>query len=299
MPLDNDITVYPAHGAGSACGKNMSKETFDTLGHQKEVNYALQDMTKEAFIEEVTSGLLPPPFYFPENVAMNKKGVSSLEQVVQNSLKPLSVEAFTVLMEDESVLMLDVRGPQLFCKGFIPGSIFIGLKGDFAPWVGTLITDMKQRIALVTEPGQEEEAITRLARVGYDGVVGYLEGGFEAWDKSGNEIDQIESISAEVFAELASDKKVNTIDVRKPTEFQAEHLEIGISAPLHELNSHMSAFKTGENNYIHCAGGYRSMIAASILKSRGIHNVIDIAGGYNAISKTSLPKTNFVCPSTL
>ncbi|MFM2228059.1 MAG: hypothetical protein RL664_1402, partial [Bacteroidota bacterium] len=172
MPLDNDITVYPAHGAGSACGKNMSKETFDTLGHQKEVNYALQDMTKEAFIEEVTSGLLPPPFYFPENVAMNKKGVSSLEQVVQNSLKPLSVEAFTVLMEDESVLMLDVRGPQLFCKGFIPGSIFIGLKGDFAPWVGTLITDMKQRIALVTEPGQEEEAITRLARVGYDGVVG-------------------------------------------------------------------------------------------------------------------------------
>ena len=299
MPLENDITVYPAHGAGSACGKNMSKETFDTLGHQKEVNYALQDMTKEAFIQEVTDGLLPPPFYFPENVAMNKKGVSSLEGVVQHSLKPLSVEAFTVLMEDESVLMLDVRGPQVFCKGFIPGSVNIGLKGDFAPWVGTLITDMKQPIALVTEPGQEEEAITRLARVGYDGVVGYLEGGFESWDKSENEIDQIESVSAEQFAELASDKKVNTIDVRKPTEFEAEHLEAVASAPLHELNQHMSAFKTGENNYIHCAGGYRSMIAASILKSRGIHNVIDIAGGYNAISKTSLPKTNFVCPSKL
>lgn len=299
MPLENDITVYPAHGAGSACGKNMSKETFDTLGHQKEVNYALQEMTKEDFIQEVTSGLLPPPFYFPENVAMNKKGVSSLEGVVQNSLKPLSVEAFTVLMEDESVLLLDVRGPQVFCKGFVPGSVNIGLKGDFAPWVGTLITDMKQRIALVTESGQEEEAITRLARVGYDGVVGYLEGGFESWDKSENEIDQIESISAEQFAELASDKKVNTIDVRKPTEFEAEHLETVTSAPLHELNQHMSAFKTGENNYIHCAGGYRSMIAASILKSRGIHNVIDIAGGYNAISKTSLPKTNFVCPSTL
>ena len=299
MPLDNDITVYPAHGAGSACGKNMSKETFDTLGHQKEVNYALQDMTKEAFIQEVTAGLLPPPFYFPENVAMNKKGVSSLEEVIQNSLKPLSVEAFSLLMEDESVLLLDVRGPQVFCKGFIPGSIFIGLKGDFAPWVGTLITDMKQRIALVTEPGQEEEAITRLARVGYDGVVGYLEGGFEAWDKSENEIDQIESISADVFAGLASDKKVNIIDVRKPTEFQAEHLENATTAPLHELNNHMSAFKSGENNYIHCAGGYRSMIAASILKGRGIHNVIDIAGGYNAISKTSLPKTNFVCPSTL
>lgn len=299
MPLENDITVYPAHGAGSACGKNMSKETFDTLGHQKEVNYALQEMTKEDFIKEVTSGLLPPPFYFPENVAMNKKGVSSLEAVVQNSLKPLSVEAFTVLMEDESVLLLDVRGPQVFCKGFIPGSVNIGLKGDFAPWVGTLITDMKQRIALVTEPGQEEEAVTRLARVGYDGVVGYLEVGFESWDKSGNEIDQIESISAEQFAELASDKKVNTIDVRKTTEFEAEHLEAAVSAPLHVLNQHMSAFKTGENNYIHCAGGYRSMIAASILKSRGIHNVIDIAGGYNAISKTSLPKTNFVCPSTL
>ncbi len=299
MPLENDITVYPAHGAGSACGKNMSKETFDTLGHQKEVNYALQDMTKEAFIQEVTDGLLPPPFYFPENVAMNKKGVSSLEDVVQNSLKPLSVEAFTVLMEDESVLLLDVRGPQVFCKGFIPGSVNIGLKGDFAPWVGTLITDMKQRIALVTEPGEEEEAITRLARVGYDCVVGYLEGGFESWDNSENEIDQIESISADQFAELATGKKVNTIDVRKPTEFEAEHLEAVTSAPLHELNQHMRAFKTGENNYIHCAGGYRSMIAASILKSRGIHNVIDIAGGYNAISKTSLPKTNFVCPSTL
>ncbi len=299
MPLENDITVYPAHGAGSACGKNMSKETFDTLGNQKKVNYALQDMTKEAFIQEVTSGLLPPPFYFPENVAMNKKGVSSLEGVVQNSLKPLSVEAFTVLMEDESVLILDVRGAQVFCKGFVPGSVNIGLKGDFAPWVGTLITDMKQRIALVTEPGQEEEAVTRLARVGYDGVIGYLEGGFESWDKSGNEIDQIESISAEQFEELASDKKVNTIDVRKPTEFQSEHLETATSAPLHELNQHMSAFKTGENNYIHCAGGYRSMIAASILKSRGIHNVIDIAGGFNAISKTTLPKTNFVCPSTL
>jgi glyoxylase-like metal-dependent hydrolase (beta-lactamase superfamily II)/rhodanese-related sulfurtransferase len=299
MPLENDITVYPAHGAGSACGKNMSKETFDTLGHQKEVNYALQDITKEAFIQEVTDGLLPPPFYFPENVAMNKKGVSSLDDVVQHSLKPLSAEAFTVLMEDETVLLLDVRGPQVFCKGFVPGSINIGLKGDFAPWVGTLITDMKQRIALVTEPGEEEEAITRLARVGYDGVVGYLEGGFESWDNSENEIDQIESISAEVFAELASEKKVNTIDVRKPTEFEAEHLESVTSAPLHELNQHMSAFKSGENNYIHCAGGYRSMIAASIAKSRGIHNVIDIAGGYNAISKTSLPKTNFVCPSTL
>jgi glyoxylase-like metal-dependent hydrolase (beta-lactamase superfamily II)/rhodanese-related sulfurtransferase len=299
MPLENDIIVYPAHGAGSACGKNMSKETFDTLGHQKEVNYALQDMTKEAFTQEVTDGLLPPPFYFPENVALNKKGVSSLEDVVQHSLKPLSAEAFTVLMEDESVLILDVRGPNVFCKGFIPGSINIGLKGEFAPWVGTLITDMKQRIALVTETDQEEEAITRLARVGYDGVVGYLEGGFESWDKSVNEIDQIESISADAFAELASEKKVNTIDVRKPTEFEAEHLEAVTSAPLHELNQHMSAFKTGENNYIHCAGGYRSMIAASILKSRGIHNVIDIAGGYNAISKTSLPKTNFVCPSTL
>jgi glyoxylase-like metal-dependent hydrolase (beta-lactamase superfamily II)/rhodanese-related sulfurtransferase len=299
MPLENDITVYPAHGAGSACGKNMSKETFDTLGHQKEVNYALQNMTKEAFIQEVTDGLLPPPFYFPENVAMNKKGVSSLEGVVQHSLKPLSVEAFTLLMEDESVLLLDVRGPQVFCKGFVPGSINIGLKGDFAPWVGTLITDMKQRIALVTEPGQEEEAITRLARVGYDGVVGYLEGGFESWDNSENEIDQIESISAEQFEEIASEKKVNVVDVRKPTEFQSEHLEIGNSAPLHELNQHMSAFKSGENNYIHCAGGYRSMIAASIVKSRGIHNVIDIAGGYNAISKTALAKTNFVCPSTL
>lgn len=297
MPLENDITVYPAHGAGSACGKNMSKETFDTLGHQKEVNYALQEMTKEDFIKEVTSGLLPPPFYFPENVAMNKKGVSSLEAVVGNSLKPLSVEAFTVLMEDESVLLLDVRGPQVFCKGFIPGSVNIGLKGDFAPWAGTLITNMNQRIALITEVGQEEEAITRLARVGYDGVVGYLEGGFESWDKSGNEIDQIESISADQFEVIASEKKVNVIDVRKPTEYQSEHLEASTSAPLHELNSHMSVFKSEGNNYIHCAGGYRSMIACSILKARGIHNIIDVAGGYNAILKTNLSRTQFVCSS--
>jgi hydroxyacylglutathione hydrolase len=181
MPLDDQIIVYPAHGAGSACGKNMSKETFDTLGHQKEVNYALQDITKDHFIKELTTGLLTPPYYFAENVALNKAGANSLDAVLSNSIQALQPEQFLLRSEDESVLILDVRPPQTFCKGFIPGSINIGLKGDFAPWVGTLITDLKQSILLVAEEGQEEEAITRLARVGYDGVVGFLSGGFESW----------------------------------------------------------------------------------------------------------------------
>ena len=297
MPLDNDVIVYPAHGAGSACGKNMSKETFDTLGHQKEVNYALQEMTKEAFVAEVTDGLLPPPFYFPENVALNKKGAASLESVIQNAAQSLSAAAFEVLIESDDVLLLDVRQPQDFCRVFVPGSINIGLKGDFAPWVGTLITDLNQKIALVTPVGMEEEAITRLARVGYDHVVGYLEGGIDAWKSAGKDLDTIESISAEEFARLHSETEIEVIDVRKPTEHEAEHVENAKHAPLHLINQHMEHFKGEGTKYIHCAGGYRSMIAASILKSRGVQNVVDVAGGFGAISKTSVPKTTFVCQS--
>lgn len=297
MPLDNDVIVYPAHGAGSACGKNMSKETFDTLGHQKEVNYALQEMTKEAFVAEVTDGLLPPPFYFPENVALNKKGATSLNEVLQTAAQRLSASAFEVLVESDDVLLLDVRQPQDFCKAFVPGSINIGLKGDFAPWVGTLITDLKQKIALVTPVGMEEEAITRLARVGYDHVVGFLDGGIDGWKAAGKEVDTIESISAEEFARLHSESELHVVDVRKPSEHEAEHVENAKHAPLHMINHHMDHFQSETTKYIHCAGGYRSMIAASILKSRGVSNIVDVAGGFGAISKTNVPKSTFVCQS--
>lgn len=297
MALENNVIVYPAHGAGSACGKNMSKETFDTLGHQKEVNYALQDITKEHFIKELTTGLLTPPYYFAENVALNKAGAESLNNVLSNATKALQPEQFQLRSEDDSVLILDVRAPQTFCKGFIPGSINIGLKGDFAPWVGTLITDVKQSILLVTEEGQEEEAITRLARVGYDGVVGFLSGGFESWLNKGLQVDQIESIAAEVFEKRAESGEPLVFDVRKPSEYEPEHLELAYTTPLHELNLHMSKFQNEKTKYVHCAGGYRSMIACSILKARGVENIIDVAGGFNAISKTNLTRTQFVCPS--
>ncbi|MFN5093549.1 MAG: MBL fold metallo-hydrolase [Bacteroidota bacterium] len=297
MPLENHVLVYPAHGAGSACGKNMSKETFDTLGHQKEVNYALQDISKEQFVQELTTGLLAPPYYFAQNVALNKSGADSLNSVLSKSAHGLSPEQFQLRSEDESVLILDVRAPQSFCQAFIPGAINIGLKGDFAPWVGTLITDLKQSILLVTEEGQEEEAITRLARVGYDGVVGFLSGGMEAWKQSGFELDTIESIHAEEFEKRVAEGDFKVFDVRKPGEYEAEHLELAYTTPLHELNLHMSKFQDEKTKYVHCAGGYRSMIACSILKARGIADVIDVAGGFNAISKTNLTRTQFVCPS--
>jgi rhodanese-related sulfurtransferase len=300
MTLPDNVVVYPAHGAGSACGKNMSKETTDLLGNQKKTNYALREnMTESEFVKEVTDGLLPPPGYFGMNVAMNKQGYDEYETVLKRGLNSLSIQSFeTILNDTDDILVLDTRNASEFANSFIPGSISIGLEGQFAPWVGALIPDVKQKIALVTEIGKEEETIRRLSRVGYDNVVGYLEGGIENWKSSGKETDSIERISAQDL-EKEIDTKTTIIDVRKPGEFQAEHIENVPNIPLDYLNEHMQEFPKNDPFILHCAGGYRSIIAASILKSRGYNQVKDVIGGYAAISKTNIKRTNFVCPSTL
>ena len=296
-PLADDVIVYPAHGAGSACGKSMSKETFDTLGHQKQVNYALKAETKEQFIAEVTDGILPPPQYFAKNAAINKGGVESIDEVYEKGLNALNPQQFEDLANQTGAIMLDTRDPQVFAKGFIPNSINIGLNGQFAPWVGALISDLQQPILLITEQGKAEETITRLSRVGYDSTIGYLDGGFESWVTANKEIDTIESISAEAFERAATNAEITALDVRKPGEYEAEHLEFTLSRPLDFINDWMGEINPKETYYIHCAGGYRSMIAASILKSRGVEQVIDIAGGYGAIKNTGLKRTDFACPS--
>ena len=299
MPLPDEVIVYPAHGAGSACGKNMSKETFDTLGHQKEVNYALKAATKEQFIADVTDGILPPPAYFPQNVAMNKGVIPSLENVKEKGLRALSPTELEVIVESEGALVLDTRGAQTFKDGFVPRSINIGLKGDFAPWVGSMIPDVKHPLVLVCDEGTEDEVVTRLARVGYDNVYGYLKGGIAAWTEAGKEVDTLESISAPEFAHRMKSGKLAVFDVRKQGEWAAEHLESARPASLQFINDHLAEFSKTEPNYIHCQGGYRSMIAASILKARGYHNVVDVAGGFGAIKKTDLATTDFACPGTL
>lgn len=301
MTLPDDVVVYPAHGAGSACGKNMSKETTDLLGNQKKFNYALRaNMTKEEFIKEVTSGLAKPPQYFPQNVKMNKEGYESIDVVMERGAQALSPAAFEAAANETGAVILDTRGAQVFNKGFIPNSINIGLKGDFAPWVGALVPDVKQDILLVTEIGQEEEAILRLARVGYDNVIGYLEGGIDTWVASGQEVDTITSITPDELADKMAEEKVVVIDVRRPSEFSAEHIDGAKSLPLDYISELMAEFPKDQTMYIHCAGGYRSMIASSILKSRGYDNLIDIAGGFAAISKSGrFTLTDYVCPSTL
>ncbi|MDM1139716.1 MULTISPECIES: rhodanese-like domain-containing protein [unclassified Empedobacter] len=286
MPLANDIIVYPAHGAGSACGKNMSKETFDSLGHQKEVNYALNpSMTKEEFITELTSGLMPPPFYFPENVMMNKLGVESLDVVKERANKALFPDEFMQVAEDTNALILDVRDPQTFAAGFIPNSINIGIRGNFAPWVGTLITDIKQPILLIAEIGEEEEAVTRLARVGYDNVIGFLNNGFQAWVEAEKDFDEIVSVSPEEFVELVDETELKVLDVRKPGEYETSHVEGAITAPLDFINESMKLIDPEETYLVHCAGGYRSMIFSSILRARGYENLIDVAGGFGKIKE--------------
>ncbi|MCA0230867.1 MAG: MBL fold metallo-hydrolase [Bacteroidetes bacterium] len=301
MTLPDDVVVYPAHGAGSACGKNMSKETTDLLGNQKKFNYALRaNMTKEEFIAEVTNGLAKPPQYFPQNVKMNKEGYESIDVVMERGAQALSAAAFEAAANETGAVILDTRGAQVFNKGFIPNSINIGLKGDFAPWVGALVPDVKQEILLVTEVGQEEEAILRLARVGYDNVIGYLEGGIQTWVASGQEVDTITSITPDELADKMAEEKVLVIDVRRPSEFSAEHIDGAKSLPLDYISELMAEFPKDQTMYIHCAGGYRSMIASSILKSRGYDNLIDIAGGFAAISKSGrFTLTDYVCPSTL
>ena len=296
MPLADDITVYPAHGAGSACGKNMQKETVDTLGNQKKTNYALNQPNKESFIREVLDGLSAPPKYFGMNVALNKGGYEDFDVVLKKGSHPVSAEDFEAVAEDSGALILDTRNAADFHKGFVPNAINIGLQGDFAPWVGAMIYDVKQPILLVTDLGVEEEAITRLARVGFDNVIGYLEGGFESWKNSGKEVDYVNRISVQTFADqLTEDSKV--IDVRNETEYAAEHVNEAYSRPLVDINEWASTLNNDEHFFLHCAGGYRSMIAASILNSRGIRNFSEIEGGFNAIKQTSVPKSNFVCQS--
>jgi len=300
MPLADDVIVYPAHGAGSSCGKNLSKETVDTLGNQKATNYALRaDMTKEEFIKEVTDGLLPPPSYFPLNVQMNKEGYDDFQDVLARSAQALSIDAFEAAANETEAIILDVRHQNEFAKGHIPRAIFIGLDGSFAPWVGALIADVKQSILLVTPVGLEEETITRLSRVGFDKTLGYLEGGFIAWKKASKEYDTVTSIKADTLKGIIEDKDVLVFDVRKEGEFLSEHVLNAKHTPLDYLNNHLTAFPSQKTFYVHCAGGYRSMIAASILKSRGIHNLIDISGGFEAIKKSKIQISNYVCPSTL
>jgi len=300
MPLGDDLIVYPSHGAGSACGKNMSKETTDTLGNQKEVNYALRaDMTKEEFIAELLDGLKEPPGYFPQNVMMNIQGYESFDKVMTKSKNPLSPKAFEAAANETEAIILDVRHQSEFINGHIPRSIFIGIDGGFAPWVGALIVDVSQPILLVAPEGREKEVITRLSRVGFDNVIGYLDGSFHAWKANGMEYDTLSSISAEEFANRYPENKDVVFDVRKDGEFLAEHVDGAKHTSLDVLNNHLSDFPEEKPFYVHCAGGYRSVIAASILKSRGIHNIIDVAGGYGAIKKTAIPRTDYVCPSTL
>ncbi len=302
MPLADDITVYPAHGAGSACGKNMSKETFDTLGNQKKNNYALRaDMTREEFIKEVLDGLLPPPSYFPKNVMMNIEGYDNIEKVIQRGTRALSPEAFEAAANETGALILDTRAPQVFAKSFIPNAINIGIDGSFAVWVGTLIPDLKQEILIVAEPGRETEVVTRLARVGYDFAVGYLEGGMNNWIAAGKETDSIKSISAEELAGIQKNNPETAIlDVRKPGEYQSEHILGAVTAPLDYINESMLKVSKDKTWYVHCAGGYRSMVFASILKARGYDNLVDVAGGFSAIKKSgNFQLTEYVCPSEL
>lgn len=299
MPLPNDLIVYPSHGAGSACGKNMSKETTDTLGNQKKTNYALRaDMNREEFIKELLDGLPLPPAYFPQNVMMNIQGYESLEKVIEKSLKPLNPKEFEALANQSEAVILDVRHEDDFVKSHIPRSIFIGIQGNFAPWVGALIMDVKQPLLLITPEGKEEETITRLSRVGFDHVLGFLDGGIQAWKAAGLETDTIASISPEQFTAELSEKRI-VVDARKTSEYDAEHVEKAINIPLDTINSNLDLVPQNENFYLHCAGGYRSVIMASILKSRGIHNLINIEKGISGIRNTSVPMTHFVCPSTL
>lgn len=302
MPLNDDLIVYPNHGAGSACGKNMSKETTDTLGHQKKVNYALNpELTKEQFIKEILTGLTPPPAYFPHNVLLNIKGYESLDEVMDRGSKALSPAAFEAVANETDALMIDVRNSDEFAKGFVPNAINIGLEGQFATWVGTLVPSLKHPILIISEKGKEEEAIIRLARVGYDNCIGFLDGGVEAWAKDGRELNTVETISAEDFSKIFTEQpETLALDVRRKNEYLSEHV-IGIeNLPLENLNANMSQINKNQPTYIHCAGGYRSMIAISILKARGFVNLIDVRGGFAAIKKAEkLPLTDYVCPTSL
>lgn len=298
MTLADDVIVYPAHGAGSACGKNMSTETVSTIGNQKKLNYALRaDMTEAEFVKEVTDGLLPPPGYFGMNVAMNKKGYEKFEDVLTHGMTALSANDFEAVAEGTGALILDTRNDTEFYKNFIPRSVNISLNGDFAPWVGTLIVDVKQPLLLVTDPGKEQETVTRLSRVGFDNILGHLKGGLAAWVAAGKETDAVNRISAEQFASRINTEQDEVIDVRKESEYAAEHIENATSKPLAYISEWIKDIHPEQHFFLHCAGGYRSMMAASILQARGFRNFTEVEGGYMAIAKTNIPKTDFVCQS--
>ncbi|MGZ3952768.1 MAG: MBL fold metallo-hydrolase, partial [Flavisolibacter sp.] len=301
MQLPDDIIVYPAHGAGSACGKNMSNETTDTLGHQKRTNYALRaNMTRDEFIKEVTDGLTKPPAYFPLNVMLNKQGYESISLVMERGKQALSPEAFETAANETGALILDTRDPQVFAKGFIPNSINIGIDGNFAPWVGTLVPDINQQILLVAEEGKEDEVTLRLARVGFDHTLGHLKGGIAAWTEANKETDHIRSIEANELADKLKTENVALLDVRRPAEYMSEHVVGATSMPLDYINDHINLLDKDQTYYVHCAGGYRSMIFASILKARGFNNIIDVKGGFKAIKETNrIPVTDYVSPTTL
>ncbi|MFT6167873.1 MAG: rhodanese-related sulfurtransferase, partial [Vicingaceae bacterium] len=299
LPLSDDLIVYPNHGAGSACGKNMSKETTDTLGNQKKTNYALQDMSKEEFIEKLLDGLTAPPGYFPQNVLMNIQGYESLDTIMERASKPLTAEGLELVANETQALVLDTRDAEYFSKGFIPNSVNIGLEGSFAQWVGEMIPDVKQEILLITDEGKEEEALTRLSRVGYDHTIGYLKGGFKTWKEAGKEVDEVQRITPEAFEKNLKTGKMKVIDFRKKSEYDSEHIVDAMNIPLNQINQSLAQISKDEPFMIHCAGGYRSMIAASILKQRGWNNIVDVRGGLDAIKNTGVPLTEYVCPTTL
>lgn len=302
MTLPDDVIVYPAHGAGSACGKNMSKETTDSLGHQKQTNYALRTgMTKADFIKEVTAGLAAPPAYFPMNVKLNIEGYESIDTVLKRGLQGLLPDAFEAAANETGAVLLDVRSAADFAEGFVPNSINIGIDGQFAPWVGALIPDIKQEILFVSDPGREEEVVTRLSRVGYDNVIGYLQGGIKSWMDAGKETDSIQSVSSTAFGTAyKKDPSIHVLDVRRQSEFLSEHIVQAQNVPLDTVNEHMQLLDKNKTYYVHCAGGYRSMIFISILRARGFDKLIDVKGGFKAIREENLfPVTDYVCPTTL
>jgi hydroxyacylglutathione hydrolase len=299
IPLNDDLIVYPNHGAGSACGKMMSKETTDTLGNQKKTNYALQPMSEDEFVKSILTGLTPPPSYFPKNVLMNIQGYESLDTIMQRAHTPLNAIQFEIAANETNALVLDTRNGNEFAKGFIPNSVNIGLDGNFAQMVGDLVLDIKQPLLIVAESGKEDESIIRLSRIGFDNVIGFLEGGINTWKNADKELEQIERITAEEMESRLKYRKILVVDVRRKSEFDSEHIVDALNIPLREINDHLAQLPKETPFIIHCAGGYRSMIAASILKQRGWNNFVDVKGGFNEIKNTSLERTQYVCPTTL
>jgi glyoxylase-like metal-dependent hydrolase (beta-lactamase superfamily II)/rhodanese-related sulfurtransferase len=299
LPLADDVIVYPGHGAGSACGKNMSKETVDTLGHQKQLNYALRNISKAEFIAEVTDGLVAPPQYFPKNAVMNKRGYASFDDILSKGIRPLSIDEFLVFREKNDALILDTRKKEAFAEGHIPGSWYIGIEDNFAPWIGALIQHLNQPIIFLADEGQEEEVVTRMSRVGYDNALGYLKGGMETWVEAGYTTEKLEQISAEAFAVKYEAENVNILDVRRKSEFDSEHISGAENLPLDFIFENLSMVNPDKKYFIHCAGGYRSVIASSILQAKGFQNIVNIIGGFKALSRTNLPKSEYLLQKSM